>query len=69
MKILVISIVFLGIAVLLLGVKVFFVKGGKFPNTHVHGNPALRKRKITCASSENQTIKNKKQILIYTLNF
>ena len=53
MKILVISIVFLGIAGLLLGVKVFFVKGGKFPNTHVHGNPALRKRKITCASSEN----------------
>ncbi|MDD6778765.1 MAG: hypothetical protein PUD91_07020 [Bacteroidales bacterium] len=53
MKILVISIVFLAIAVLLLGVKVFFVKGGKFPNTHVHGNPALRKRNITCASGND----------------
>ncbi len=53
MKILVISILFLGIAVMLLGVKVFFVKGGRFPNTHVHGNAALRKRNITCASSDD----------------
>ncbi len=53
MKILVISIVFLAIAVLLLGVKVFFVKGGRFPNTHVHGNPELRKRNITCASGND----------------
>lgn len=49
MGILLISILIVGIATLLLGVRVFFVKGGKFPNTHVHGNRALRDRGITCA--------------------
>lgn len=49
MEILLVSIVFVGVAVLLLGVRVFFVKGGKFPDTHVHNNPELRKRNITCA--------------------
>ena len=38
------------IAVLLLGVKALFVKGGKFPSGHVHDNPAMRKRGIGCAS-------------------
>lgn len=51
-KIILISIVLVGISVLLLGVRVFFVKGGKFPNTHIHGNPALKKKGITCASEE-----------------
>ena len=38
-----------GLAVLLLGVKIFFVKGGRFPNTHIHDNPEMRKRGIKCA--------------------
>ena len=38
-----------GLAVLLLGVKIFFVKGGRFPNTHIHDNPEMRKRCIKCA--------------------
>ncbi|HIT15667.1 MAG TPA: hypothetical protein IAA88_04705 [Candidatus Avimuribaculum pullicola] len=52
MKIVLISILLVGICVMLLGVRVFFVKGGKFPNTHIHGNAALRKKGITCASEE-----------------
>lgn len=51
-KIVLISILLVGICVMLLGVRVFFVKGGKFPNTHIHGNAALRKKGITCASEE-----------------
>ncbi len=42
-------IVLLAVAVALLGVKVFFVKGGRFPNTHIHGNPKMKRRGITCA--------------------
>lgn len=49
MEILLVSIALVGVAVLLLGVKVFFVKGGKFPDTHVHNNKAMRDRGITCA--------------------
>jgi hypothetical protein len=41
------------IAVLLLGVRVFFVKGGKFPNTHIGGNKAMQERGITCTKSQD----------------
>lgn len=45
-------VVLVGLAVALLGVKVFFVKGGKFPNSHIHNNPEMRKRGITCARDD-----------------
>ena len=48
METLVFTVALLGLAVLLLGVKIFFVKGGKFPNTHIHANPEMKKRGITC---------------------
>ena len=43
-------VVLLAVAVLLLGVKIFFTRDGRFPNTHIHGNPEMRKRGITCAN-------------------
>ncbi len=49
MRIVVISVIFVTLAVLLLGVKVFFVKGGLFPSGHVHDVPALRDKNVTCA--------------------
>lgn len=42
-------IVLVAVAVALLGVKIFFVKGGSFPNTHIHANPEMKRRGITCA--------------------
>jgi hypothetical protein len=48
-KILLLTLAIVGLAVLLLGIKIFFVKGGRFPNTHIHDNPEMRKRGITCA--------------------
>lgn len=47
-EILILTIILVGLAVLLLGVKVFFVKGGRFPHTHIDGNPEMRKRGIKC---------------------
>lgn len=44
-----ITVALVGVAVLLLGVKIFFVKDGRFPNTHIHGNAEMRRRGITCA--------------------
>ncbi len=49
MATLLLALVIVGLAVVLLGVKVFFVKGGRFPNTHIHDNAEMRKRGITCA--------------------
>lgn len=46
-----ISLVIVGIAVLLLGIRVFFVKGGKFPSMHISSNKNMQKKGITCAVS------------------
>lgn len=52
MKILLFSIILIGLAVLLLGVKVFFKKGGKFPSSHAGHSPALRKKGIGCSMDD-----------------
>lgn len=49
MTFLLLTIVLIALAVMLLGVKIFFVKDGRFPNTHIHENPEMKKRGITCA--------------------
>lgn len=37
-----------GVAIVLLGVRVLFIKGGRFPSSHAHDNPALRSRGVGC---------------------
>lgn len=48
MKVLLPTLLLLLIAFILLGVKVLFVKGAKFPSGHVHDNKALRDKGIGC---------------------
>lgn len=57
MKVIIITFFLLLIAIVLLGVKVFFVKGGKFPSSHVHDNEALCNRDIKCGSCNENTNK------------
>ena len=45
MKIIVITLALLFAAVLLLGVKALFVKGGRFPSGHIHDLTGLRKQR------------------------
>lgn len=52
-KTLLLSIIIVALAFVLLGVKVLFVKGGKFPSGHVHSNPALTRRGISCATADD----------------
>lgn len=47
------AILLIGLAVLLLGVKVFFVKGGKFPSGRAHDNPELRRKGVGCAGGHH----------------
>lgn len=47
-KVVLCCILLTGIAVLLLGIRIFTCKGGKFPSTHIHDNEALRKKGIGC---------------------
>ncbi|MDR0961578.1 MAG: hypothetical protein LBM62_03315 [Mediterranea sp.] len=49
-----IVLLIVAISVLLLGVKVFFVKGGTFPNGHVSSNKSLRDKGIGCVQSQDR---------------
>lgn len=53
-KTMLLTALLIGVAVILLGVKIFFVKGGKFPSGHVGDNPALREKGISCASGHHR---------------
>lgn len=50
MKLIIFTVGLLALAVMLLGVKVLFVKGGKFPSGHVKDIKTLRDKGIGCAS-------------------
>lgn len=52
------------ISVLLLGVKVFFLKNGRFPNSHVSGNKAMRQRGIGCVQSQDREAQRKPRFSI-----
>lgn len=62
-----ITLLIVAICILLLGVKVFFVKGGKFPNTHVSGNAALRHKGIGCVQSQDREAQRKQRFSIEEL--
>ena len=47
-----ITAIIVGICVLLLSIGIIFKK--KFPNTHVSGNKALRKKGIGCVQSQDR---------------
>lgn len=50
METIILSVIILLICVVLLGVKVLFIKGVEFPSGHIHSSAPLRKRGISCAS-------------------
>lgn len=59
LKLVLLGIILLFIAILLMGVKVFFTKRGEFPNTHIGGSQAMRDRKISCATSQDRESYNR----------
>ena len=59
-----IAVLIVALCVGLLGVRIFFVKGGKFPNSHVSGSKALRKRGIGCVQSQDREAQRKPRFSI-----
>lgn len=55
-----VTILILAVCVVLLGVKVLFVKGAKFPSGHVHDNLALRRKGISCGAAPDRSNKRNK---------
>lgn len=59
-----IAVLIVALCVVLLGVRILFVKGGKFPNSHVSGSKALRKRGIGCVQSQDREAQRKPRFSI-----
>ena len=51
MKVFLAAVIFVGLAVLLLGVNIFFFRS-PFPDGEISTNPEMRKRGIKCAKQE-----------------
>lgn len=60
--ILITTFVLLLLALLLMGFRVLFVKGGKFPNSHIDANPRLQERGIHCAHHTKKDFENKQPL-------
>ena len=51
LKVFIIASVLLLLAILILGIKIFFTKSGKFPQTRIGNNKAMKKKGIYCAKT------------------
>jgi len=60
MKVFLAAVVFVGLAVLLLGVNIFFFHR-PFPDGEISTNPEMRKRGIKCAKEEELELLARKQ--------
>ncbi|MCD7898870.1 MAG: hypothetical protein LUH22_03075 [Bacteroides sp.] len=55
-----ITLLIVAICLVLLAVKIVFIRGGKFPNTHISGNKALTKKGIGCVQSQDREAQKKR---------
>ena len=60
MKLIIISIIVLGIGILGMNFNVIFRKNGRFPETEIEKNKEMRKRGIICASEMERKLWRKK---------
>jgi hypothetical protein len=52
LKVLIISLLLVGVSVLALGFRLLFVRGGRFPQTSVGKNKEMAKLGITCVKHD-----------------
>ncbi len=58
-----IGIAILMIGVLLMGVKAFFTKKGKFPSLHISDSQPMKDRGISCATSQDKEAMRRESIV------
>ena len=56
LKLMLISVVFLGIAFAGFAIKILLLKNGEFPETKIGHNKTMRKRKIFCVNTTQKII-------------
>ncbi|MFW6289679.1 MAG: hypothetical protein ACOC0R_01825 [Mariniphaga sp.] len=52
--IILLAVILVAIAFAGMALQVLLKKGGKFPNTHVGGNPYLQRQGISCAKTQDR---------------
>jgi uncharacterized protein YoxC len=56
---LIISVLIIAIAMVLLLVRVLFVKQGEFKSQHIHDSEAMRQRDIHCVMDQDRELRQK----------
>lgn len=60
----IITVLIVAICLALLAINIIFKKNGRFPNTHVSGNKAMRQRGIKCVQSQDREARAPKRIKV-----
>lgn len=59
LKIFIFCVIIIGIAVLLMSVRILLKKNGRFVKTHVSQSKAMRDRGVTCVQSQEFAMRRK----------
>ena len=59
LKIFIFCVIIIGIAVLLMSVRILLTKNGRFVKTHVSQSKAMRDRGVTCVQSQEFAMRRK----------
>ncbi len=62
LKIILIAIALISTAVLALSIRIVLVKGGKFPETHISRNLAMKKKGILCVKTMDRIEQAKMEV-------
>ena len=58
-KVFIYCVIIVGVAVLLMSVRILLKKNGRFVKTHVSQSKAMRERGITCVQSQDFAMRHK----------
>lgn len=59
-----ITVLIVAICIALLAIKLLFQKKGRFPNTHVSGNKAMREKGIGCVQSQDREARRRRPLAV-----
>ena len=61
LKVILLAVALLAVAILGMAIRILLKKGGKFPNTHVGGNPKLKSEGVHCATTQDKIAQREAQ--------
>lgn len=60
LKVFIFTAIILAFCIVLLSVRIIFVKNGRFVKTHVSSSKAMRERGVTCVQSQDYAMRHRK---------